>query len=789
MKSIFITFLAFVPTCIFAQFSGSGSGTSDDPYQITNADELFEVRNSLSASYKLMNDIDLTEWIEENNPQHGWGPINNFTGNMDGNGKTIYGLYINRPSENNIGLFGVFGNGAIYNIRIQNANVSGNNYVGVIAGNSSEFDGIHDIIVINSTVNGVDYIGGIVGKGLIVSKNSLINVRITGTNYIGGVIGYISEFATASGYYRGKDSSVTGNVVSGTIHGENYVGGILGYIGGRTEAQEHSGQLDNIISNNYSSATIFANMYAGGICGYVPSSYYFVNGSGSSHGEWSSRLVLSNNRYDGIILCNYYTGGVVGYIYKDGSKKQARQQYALLTNNISGGCVIGKDDTNGIVGSTECNNVQATTHNELNGNVCIADTILNFQGIPFRLWYYIESNSSIAPINYAYSQTIVMSYGKVISKEDDVNNGTGLGKGLLQKQSTYEGLGFDFENDWAIVEGETYPYNINQCRPAIVTLFKSGTSGTIEGTAIGKSSKCNGSVYVTIGDKFYEGTVSNGHWTIQLGEVKEGAEAKVTVMVEGMQPSIIVGAIAEKGTGGTNPSEPSEAIPDTDISQLSDVVYIENVEASTGSQQTLSVKMKNAVQAEGFGFDLYLPNGVTVAKDEDGFPMVELSTERTTARKTNSFDAAFQSDGSLRVLAASTNGSIINGNDGEVCIITINISNDMEEGDYPIQLKNIAISDANAVSHRTELVKSTITISAYTPGDSNNDGVIDVSDFTATAHYLLGNAPAGFNVKAADANADGVVDVADLTAVAHIILYGSVNRPVSARALNSINSE
>ncbi len=234
-------------------------------------------------------------------------------------------------------------------------------------------------------------------------------------------------------------------------------------------------------------------------------------------------------------------------------------------------------------------------------------------------------------------------------------------------------------------------------------------------------------------------------------------------------------------------TEPMES--DTEISLLDNVVYIENFEASAGSQKTLFVKMKNAVTAEGFGFDLYLPDGVTVARDADGFPMVELSTQRTTARKTNSFDAAFQSDGSLRVLAASTNGSAINGNDGEVCLITINIANDMAEGDYPILLKNIAISDVDAVSHRTEQVKSTLTISAYTSGDSNNDGVIDVSDFTATAHYLLGNAPTGFNVKAADANADGVVDVADLTAVAHIILYGSINRPSSTPILNSINPQ
>ena len=227
----------------------------------------------------------------------------------------------------------------------------------------------------------------------------------------------------------------------------------------------------------------------------------------------------------------------------------------------------------------------------------------------------------------------------------------------------------------------------------------------------------------------------------------------------------------------------------TDISTFDNTVYIKNVETYIGGQLTLSVKMKNAVQAEGFGFDLYLPDGVTVATDGDGFPMVELSTERTTEKKTNSFDAAFQTDGSLRVLAASTNGSVISGNDGEVCLVTVNIADDMEEGDYPIVLKNIAISDVDAVSHRTEMVKSMLTVSAYTPADANNDGVVDVSDFTATAHYLLGNPPAGFNEKAADANNDKVVDVADLTATAHIILYGSITKPAQSGANNSFDPQ
>lgn len=162
-------------------------------------------------------------------------------------------------------------------------------------------------------------------------------------------------------------------------------------------------------------------------------------------------------------------------------------------------------------------------------------------------------------------------------------------------------------------------------------------------------------------------------------------------------------------------------IEDTDISQLNNVLYINRTEAISGNSVTLSVNMKNSVQAEGFGFDLYLPTGVTVAKDTDGFPEAYLSTMRTTARKTNTFESAIRSDGSLRVFAASTNGSVISGNDGEVCIVVVNISSDMEEGEYPIILREITISDVNAQSHDVDMVKSTLVVRKSATGINTID--------------------------------------------------------------------
>ena len=56
-------------------------------------------------------------------------------------------------------------------------------------------------------------------------------------------------------------------------------------------------------------------------------------------------------------------------------------------------------------------------------------------------------------------------------------------------------------------------------------------------------------------------------------------------------------------------------------------------------------------------------------------------------------------------------------------------------------------------------------------GDANGDGVVDVSDITSVAAYILGGQPEGFNNKNADANQDGTIDVSDITAIAGFILH------------------
>lgn len=213
--------------------------------------------------------------------------------------------------------------------------------------------------------------------------------------------------------------------------------------------------------------------------------------------------------------------------------------------------------------------------------------------------------------------------------------------------------------------------------------------------------------------------------------------------------------------------EAEPVIPDNTI-------YMDSTSAVVGTQAVLSVKMKNVVAMTGFQFDLVLPEGMTVAKDEDGFDLIELSSERTSSKKTDFFNSAVQADGSIRVMASSTKSYTFDGNDGEVATIKVDIDPDLAEGDYSVVMKNIVMSDANSDTYKVAESVATLTVVKKTivRGDANGDGIISVGDLTLIAAYVLGDRDNEIDLEAADSNYDGILSVGDLTGLAAAILNG-----------------
>lgn len=127
---------------------------------------------------------------------------------------------------------------------------------------------------------------------------------------------------------------------------------------------------------------------------------------------------------------------------------------------------------------------------------------------------------------------------------------------------------------------------------------------------------------------------------------------------------------------------------------ITNKLYITPIAIQKGeTMATLSLNMLNDMAATGFQCDIYLPEGFSFAKDEDDFYLTELSTERTTPRKTNYFDCALQADGSLRILCNSTGGYAFEGSDGEVATIAINIDSNVKDGVYKVIVRKGELAD------------------------------------------------------------------------------------------------
>lgn len=186
-----------------ADTSWDGSGTVNDPYKITNADELAGLAQEVNSGtsyggiYFLQTaEIDLNDdpWTPIGKITNGSGdPLTGFSGksfrgNFDGNGLTISGLNINSFDGYSTGLFGFIGSGAT----IENVNVAGNiifssdplqaeGGIGCVVGVSlpgSVIDHCSANVNINVSINyasGFANLGGIVGRSGGIVRNCFID--------------------------------------------------------------------------------------------------------------------------------------------------------------------------------------------------------------------------------------------------------------------------------------------------------------------------------------------------------------------------------------------------------------------------------------------------------------------------------------------------------------------------------------------------------------------------------------------------------------------------------------
>ena len=313
-----------------AMFSGyspaefRGSGTQEDPYLLTDANELGTVWRRPWAYYRLDSDIDLTG-IRWNS-----AVVPDFAGGFDGNGYVIRHVYIEgywnlglfgycRPQANivNLGLEDVeiigepnsvdvgglvgINSGTVISCNITGA-VSGSEDVGCLAGYNTG-------LIISSysagAASGIEDVGGLVGYngGSIISSYS--TEVVSGTNRVGGFLGYnhgmvTSCYSTANassinrvgGFVGSNNGSITSSYSTGAVNGTDVVGGFVAVNSGWVNVCcwdiETSGQATSADGLGLSTAEMKASQT------YIDAGWDLVNES--THGT-CNYWVIENQEY------------------------------------------------------------------------------------------------------------------------------------------------------------------------------------------------------------------------------------------------------------------------------------------------------------------------------------------------------------------------------------------------------------------------------------------------------------------------------------------------------------
>lgn len=197
-----------------------GSGTSNDPYEINNSDQIIMITKASVLFDKhmcLSTDIDLTG-LEMRPLNYYGGP---FTGVFDGKRHKISNLKIDMPNEGDVGFFCRIGEeGIVKNLSIEDVNITGRTNVGSLCG--INYGGSIVSCSSSGKVSGIYAVGGLVGTNLssIVSKSHSSSTVKGSAWAAGGLVGW--------NYGGGK---ITDCYSTGRIAGHTEVGGLVGWIG------------------------------------------------------------------------------------------------------------------------------------------------------------------------------------------------------------------------------------------------------------------------------------------------------------------------------------------------------------------------------------------------------------------------------------------------------------------------------------------------------------------------------------------------------------------------------
>jgi hypothetical protein len=334
------TVAADAPDC--SAVSYNGDGTESNPYEVSNVDQLQCIEEQgLDANYVQVSDIDASGTPSWNGGK-GFEPIGEFnrtrdtefTGTFDGADHTISGLYIERRSTFNVGLFGGVGRDArLKNIGVENVNINADLRVGALIGiNGGPEGGSVTESYATGSVSGTSEVSGLVGRnnGDITESYATVDVTARFGYMVGGLVGLnganvTESYATGSVSGSKEVGGLVGNNIEGTVRKSYATGSVSG--GNLTGGLVGNNNRDSTVRKSYATGSVSGNDFVGGLVG---SNVGFA-GSSTVTESYATGSVSGNDEVGGLVGENF--GGTV------------RESYAT-------GDVSGNDEVGGLVGTS-----------------------------------------------------------------------------------------------------------------------------------------------------------------------------------------------------------------------------------------------------------------------------------------------------------------------------------------------------------------------------------------------------------------------------------------------------
>ena len=270
----------------------NGNGTAENPYQIQTFGDLWWIGQDEARwdkHYIQTADIDASNSTNLNAGK-GWNPIgdsisSSFKGIYDGQGFSINNLTINRPTEDNVGLWGYVYNGTVKNLRFDNATVKGKEAVGIAIGGTyaATLSNLHA----TGTTNGDESVGGLIGH--LYNNSTLSLSSFEGS--VSGNTGDTSNYLATGGLVGESEykSTISTSWSTGNVSGNYAVGGLLGK------------NAYGSIHNSYSRASVIAaERISGGLIGWNQTDSD-VNGPVNNYSTGTVSNTSASNDLGGLI--------------------------------------------------------------------------------------------------------------------------------------------------------------------------------------------------------------------------------------------------------------------------------------------------------------------------------------------------------------------------------------------------------------------------------------------------------------------------------------------------------